>query len=305
MKTAIVGSGAMGQLFGARLLLAGTEVAFIDTNRRTVEALNSRGVTLTTDRGVEHAPAKAALASELEGEFGLLIIFTKGFHTKAAVESVGHLIGAGSIGLTLQNGLGNAEVLQQAFGTERTLLGMTDFPADMEEPGVVSSTSQGKVRLGSMGSASQAARIARLLDDAGLHAAVEEDIRVPVWEKVAFNAALNTLSAVTGMTVGQIGGDPHARNIVAAVLDECLAVARQQDISVSRQRIENTLANAFAHHARHKTSMLLDREAGRPTEVDSIGGAIVRLGREHGIGTPVLDTLCELVRSVTVPAAGR
>jgi 2-dehydropantoate 2-reductase len=128
---------------------------------------------------------------------------------------------------------------------------------------------------------------------------------VPVWEKVAFNAALNTLSAVTGMTVGQIGEDPHARNIVRSVLDECMAVAQQQGINLSRQRIESTLANAFAHHTHHKTSMLLDREAGRPTEVDTIGGAVVRLGREHGIDTPVLETLCELVRTITVPGAGR
>jgi 2-dehydropantoate 2-reductase len=305
VRTAIVGSGAMGQLFGARLLMAGTEVVFLDTNPGTLEALNSRGVTLHTDLGVEHTSAKAARASELGGEFGLFIVFTKGFHTQAAVDSVSHLIGADSIGLTLQNGLGNAEVLQQAFGAERTLLGMTDFPADMEEPGVISSNSQGKVRLGSLSQESSAAGIARLLDSAGLHAAVDDDIRVPVWEKVAFNAALNTLSAVTGMTVGQIGEDPHARNIVRSVLDECMAVAQQQGINLSRQRIESTLANAFAHHTHHKTSMLLDREAGRPTEVDTIGGAVVRLGREHGIDTPVLETLCELVRTNTVPGAGR
>jgi 2-dehydropantoate 2-reductase len=295
----------MGQLFGARLLMAGTEVVFVDTNPGTLEALNSRGVTLRTDRGVEHTPAKAARACELEGEFGLFIVFTKGFHTQAAVDSVGHLIGAGSIGLTLQNGLGNAEVLQQAFGADRTLLGMTDFPADMEEPGVVSSNSQGKVRLGSLSRTAPAAGIARLLDSAGLHAAVDEDIRVPVWEKVTFNAALNTLSAVTGMTVGQMGDSPHARNIVRTVLDECLAVARQQDINMSRHRIEAAMDNAFAHHTHHKTSMLLDREAGRPTEVDTIGGAVVRLGRDHGIDAPVLNTLCELVRAITVPAAGR
>jgi len=295
----------MGQLFGARLLLAGTEVVFLDTNPGTLEALNSRGVTLRTDLGVEHTSAKAARASELEGEFGLFIVFTKGFHTQAAVDSVGHLIGPGSVGLTLQNGLGNAEVLQQAFGEERTLLGMTDFPADMEEPGMISSNSQGKVRLGSIGQKSSAAGIARLLDSAGLHAAVDDDIRVPVWEKVVFNAALNTLSAVTGMTVGQIGSDPHARSIVSSVLDEGVAVAQHQGIQLSRQRIEDSLANAFAHHTHHKTSMLLDREAGRPTEVDTIGGAVVRLGREHGIEAPVLDTLCELVRSITASGAAR
>lgn len=299
MRTAIVGSGAMGQFFGARLLLANCEVIFLDTDQITIDALNQRGVTLTTDLATEHTPAKAARASEVTGTFDLFLFFTKGFHTKAAVESITHLMGPDSYGLTLQNGIGNAEVLQQVFGEEHTLLGMTDFPADLKEPGVVTSNSQGKVRLGSLHQAPALAQVARLLDSADLHAAIDPDIRVPVWEKVAFNAALNTLSAVTGMTVGQIGVDTHARGLVASVLDETLAVAERLQIGASRQRIEAAMDNAFTHHTHHKTSMLLDREAGRPTEVDTIGGAVVRLGHENGVTTPVLNTLCELVRTST------
>ena len=297
MKTAIVGSGAMGQFFGSRLLSAGEEVVFVDTNAATLQALNERGVTLTTDQGTHHHAATAARASALKGSFDLFIIFTKGFHTSAAVESVAHLIGPDSVGLTLQNGLGNAEVLQDYFTASSTLLGMTDFPADMTEPGVVTSASKGKVLMGGLSESASAQGVAAMLDRAGLNASVASDIRVPVWEKVAFNAALNTISAVTGLTVGQIGANPHTRGLVAAVLDETLAVAASQDIAVSRQRVENALANAFTHHTHHKTSMLMDREANRRTEVGTIGGAVVGFGVANGVATPVLNVLCELVKA--------
>lgn len=305
MKTAIVGSGAMGQLFGARMAMSGVDVVFLDANPRTVEALNSKGITLRTDLGIEHTAVSAAQAADITGTFELFVVFTKGFHTQSAVDSIRHLMGPDSYGLTLQNGLGNTEVLEHAFGRDRTLLGITDFPADMEEPGTIASSSQGKVRLGSLSEVPRLHEIADLLDRAGLNASVADDVRAPIWEKVAFNAALNTLSAVTAMSVGQIGADAHARRIVSMVLEETFAVAESQGIGPSRQHVDDALGNAFAHHADHKTSMLLDREAGRPTEVESIGGAIVRLGAEKGVPTPVLDTLCELLRSVSAPAIRR
>lgn len=298
MRTAIVGSGAMGQLFGSRLLSAEEEVVFVDSNAATLQALNERGITLTTDQGTHHHAATAARASALKGSFDLFIVFTKGFHTRAAVESVAHLIGPDSVGLTLQNGLGNAEVLQEYFSESRTLLGMTDFPADMAEPGVVTSASKGKVLLGGLTENTSAQSVAAMLDRAGLKASVASDIRVPVWEKVAFNAALNTISAVTGLTVGQIGDNPHTRGLVASVLDETLAVAASRDIAVSRERVENALADAFAHHTHHKTSMLMDREANRRTEVGTIGGAVVGFGVATGVATPVLNALCQLVNAM-------
>lgn len=202
------------------------------------------------------------------------------------------------MGLTLQNGLGNAEVLQEHFGQDRTLMGMTDFPADMPEPGMITSASHGKVMLGGLSEGADARRVADMLDRAGLNASVSSDVRVPIWEKVAFNAALNTISAVTGMTVGQIGDSPHARGLVSAILDETVAVAASQGIPLCRDRVENAIADSYIHHAHHKTSMLMDRQAHRRTEVDTIGGAIVSHGAESGVTAPVLKTLCDLVRTL-------
>lgn len=300
MRIAVVGAGAMGQLFGGRLALAGNEVVFFDANAELIAALNERGITLHGETGAEHTPVRVMRADEFRGELDLVIIFTKGFHTAAAVESVRALIGPDTVGLTLQNGLGNPELLQQVFGADRTLMGMTDFPADLREPGVLHTSDAGKVRLGGIAPGSpHAERIAAVLDAAGLHAAAQDDIVVSVWEKVIFNAGFNTLSAATGFTVGEIAADSRMREVMNAVLAEGIAVAGQAGVAVSEERIAASVANAYEHHTHHKTSMLLDREAGRRTEIDSIGGAIVRLGAEHGVPTPVLWTLAQIVRAFT------
>lgn len=301
MRIAVVGAGAMGRLFGGRLAEAGHDVVFIDADRRAVEQLEEGGVVITTESGSRHVPASASLAADLQGEVDLVVLFTKSFHAEAAIGSVRHVVGRQTFGLSLQNGLGSAEALRSVFGENRVLVGTTDYPADLERPITVHSSDWGHVRLGALSGAGpaqrKAAEVAGALEAAGLRAVAETDIQVPIWEKVAFNAALNTLSAVTGFTVGRIGADPHARSLVDQVAAETIEVARSAGVPVSEERIRAALDGAYARNAEHKTSMLTDVEAGRRTEVDSIGGAVVRVGGSHGVESPVLETLCTLVRA--------
>lgn len=296
MKTAIVGAGAMGQLFGARLQLAGEDVTLFDTRQETIDTLNGSGVFVETEEGTEHTPVTVHRAEDRNGPFDLFVFFTKGFHTRAAVESIRHLVGPASIGLTLQNGLGHAEVLSELFGPEGTLAGVTDFPSDLAEVGHVKSSRHGSVRIGSTGSNGHAENVAQILDRARLNVKVDHDVRVPIWEKVTFNSAVNTLSAVTGKVIGDLGESPDAREIVSDVLSETQRVAASQGIDFSIERVSAAIENAFANHPMHKTSMLVDLEAGRVTEVDFIGGAVAEIGSKSGVPTPVLQTLCRLVR---------
>jgi 2-dehydropantoate 2-reductase len=116
-----------------------------------------------------------------------------------------------------------------------------------------------------------------------------------VWEKVAFNAALNALATVTGLTVGGIDQAPGHR-IAAAIVSEVVETAATQGICLERSRIDARIAFALANHRSHKASMLQDRLAGRPTEIESINGAVVRVGERTGVPTPVTSTLADLVR---------
>ncbi|MGZ8311636.1 MAG: ketopantoate reductase family protein [Allosphingosinicella sp.] len=295
----IVGAGAMGCLFGARLSESGANVTLVDVDETRLAALRRDGVTLRDDRGERNVPVRADLAACTAGPADLVMLFTKGMHSAAAIRSVAHFAGPGTVALTLQNGLGNAETIAQVFAPEHVLIGMTDFPADLEGPTHIVSRGEGHVLLGGYVPAAEAAAgpVAELFNRAGLSARVDPDVRVAVWEKVAFNAALNAMAAVTGLDVGGLDR-PSGRRIAAAVAGEVVVVAAAQGLGLDRGRIESRIDFALRHHREHKPSMLQDRLAGRPTEVDSINGAVVRLAESAGVAAPVTALLADLVRLV-------
>ena len=124
-----------------------------------------------------------------------------------------------------------------------------------------------------------------------------------IWEKVAFNAALNSICAVSLNTVGQVGASALGRALAHGIADEVLRVATAQDMAVVPEHVHTTLDHAMDHHTDHKPSMLQDMLAGRPTEIDAICGQVVELADRHGIPVPKLrtmDTLVRLRQSVSV-----
>lgn len=299
MKIAVLGAGAMGSLFGARLALAGQSVQLIDVNAEHIKAVRSNGLRLEADDGDHRVTVPIAPAHEVVEPTDLLIVFTKGPHTEAALGSVKHLVGPNTWGLTLQNGLGAGERLAQLVPAARVLIGMTNWPADVRGPGHVHTHGQGEVRLWSLdGADSQTLReVAGVLGQAGLNVTPDPQTTVAIWEKAAFNAAMNSIAAITGFSVGQMADDPDIPSIAAAVVAETVAVAQALDIDVSHERIGQAIAHAYAEHRPHKPSMLQDMLAGRPTEIEAINGAIFAHAQRCGVAAPTVEALLRLVRA--------
>lgn len=299
----ILGAGAMGCLFAARLADAGARVTLIDVDEGRLAALAAEGVTLADDAGEHVARVAACRAEAATGPADLIILFTKGLHSRAAIRSAAHLVGPETIGLTLQNGLGNGEIVAEVVPAARVVHGNTDFPADLEGPTRVSSHGPGQSRLGGLvpEADAAAARVAQLLSAAGLPAVADPDVEAAIWEKVAFNAALNSLSAVTGRANAG-NGPPPGRRIAHAIAAETAAVAAARGVTVDLPKIEAKIDFVFVHHPHHKSSMLQDRLAGRATEIESINGAVMREGERLGVPTPVTATLADLVRLLETPA---
>lgn len=293
----VVGAGAMGCLFAARLALAGKQVTLIDVDEARLDALSRQGISLSDTHGQHQVPIQALRADDVRGPVDLVLLFTKAMHSAAAIRSVAHLAHGQCCALTLQNGLGNAEAIAEIFTADRVLMGVTDWPADFAPPDKVDVHGTGHIWLGAHdpagGSAAEA--VTGLLNQAGLNAVHDREVRAALWEKAAFNAALNALSTIMLQPVGALDS-PEGRRLALAVADETIAVAAAQDIHMDRERLIAKIDFALTQHKAHKPSMLQDRLNGRQTEIEAINGEIVRAGQRAGLATPVTAALADLVR---------
>ncbi|WP_171798652.1 MULTISPECIES: 2-dehydropantoate 2-reductase [unclassified Novosphingobium] len=296
MKIMVVGAGAMGTLFGGRLARAGHQVVFVDTDPARVAAIAANGV---WENDIP-ACCAAALPGVAQGETDLLILFTKAQHTAAAmVQNAGALRPDGMV-LTLQNGLGNGVAIAGVVGADRVLVGITNWPADLLGHGRIHVAGHGMVKFWSLTGADTPAihRVAAALAEADLGASAEPSVKVAIWEKVIFNAALNGICALTRMTVGEVGDFAPARDLALQVVAEGITIALANDVAVDGERVRQAVAFAMTHHRAHKPSMLQDVEAGRPTEVDAIQGGLLAAAHRHGMTTHALAHCTALLRSI-------
>jgi 2-dehydropantoate 2-reductase len=296
-RIVIVGAGAMGCLFAARLARRGADVTLVDVDAHRLAVLARDGITLTDDSGTNRVAISATLANAVTGPVDLVMLFTKSMHSGAAAASVAHLATGATLALTLQNGLGNAEALADVFGAERVAMGVTDFPADLTAPASVTSHGAGHIWLGPFapGPVEALTPVAALFDDSQLPIQLVADVRPAVWEKVAFNAALNSVATVTGLTVGGMD-TPAGHRVITAIADEVIATAQALGIAVDGAGVHRKIAFALANHRGHKASMLQDRLAGRAPEIDAINGKVADHAHALGLNVPVTRALADLVR---------
>lgn len=310
MNIAVIGAGAMGGLFAARLAESGQAVSLVEVSPHLIDAITDKGLRLEGHLGTSTSRLPIGAAGQLGGPFDLVIVFTKGLHTADAMAAAQPLFGPATWALTVQNGIGNVEAIEPFIPRSRIAMGMTNWPSTPLEPGRISVPGEGQVRLWSADGAGSATltEIAQMLDRAGLNCTLDENVEIAIWEKLAFNAALNSIAAIAGLTVGEIGDLKATRELAFAVMSETVAVAHARGIAVDEGNIRQAIEHAFAEHRAHKPSMLQDRLAGRAMEIGTITGAVAKAGESAGVATPVTTTLTALLvaldgqRATSAPA---
>ncbi|EQB12458.1 ketopantoate reductase family protein [Sphingobium lactosutens] len=297
MKVAVVGAGAMGMLFGGRLARAGHDVMLIDVDAARVSAIDAHGV---TENGAAVSCRAFLPGTAPRSMADLLIVFTKATHTVPAIRQNAALLRPGGVVLTVQNGLGNGSAIAAEVGADHVLVGITNWPADLEGHGEIHVSGSGMVKLWSFDGEDRPVvhSIADALEDAGLNASAEPSVDSAIWTKVIFNATLNGIAALTGLTVGQIGDIEPTRALAMRLVAEGVAIAGASGITIDEEEVRSSVAFALTHHRDHKPSMLQDVEAGRRTEVDAIQGALVNAAYRHGIAVPALETCAALLRGI-------
>lgn len=297
-KIVILGAGAMGSFFGAMLAHAHEDVTLIDVDEAHLDAINKNGLLLHFGQKNEIIKDITAIKSNaLDFSPDLVIVFTKTNFSAAALDTIKHRFGPQTYLLSLQNGLGNDEVLRRFVDERHAMIGMTTWPAVKPKAGFVEADGEGIVHFYPLDS--QADTFADLINNcfnrAGLNSTVDPQIHTAIWQKVAFNACLNTLCAVTGATVGELGDVPEIMTVITEVVGEISQVAGAKNIAFNVDETLSTIRYALANHKGHKPSMLQDIENGRATEIMTINGKIAEYAYALGIKAPCNDLLKTLV----------
>lgn len=302
MKIAVLGAGSLGCAMGGVLTEAGHEVWLINRHADRVEHLRRQGLVMRVGAVDRTVAVRATTRTDEVGVSDLVIVLVKSFHTESAMASVAPLLGPQTAVLSLQNGVGHEDVLARFVGRERLLAGKTYVGGSPLSAGHVIAGYHGKdTHIGELDGriSERVQRIAQAFSDAGLHTQVSSNILGTIWDKLLINVATGAITALTGLSYGQLYAQPQLQALGCAAVTEAMAVAHAQGIAltISDPLFAWTKAGAGLGHD-FKTSMLQSVEKGSVTEIDYVNGAVVRLGEQLGVDTPVNRTLVALVHGV-------
>jgi len=297
MKIALVGPGAMGSLFAALFTRAGHDVHLIDHEPGRARNLAREGILLwegdhnSRIRVAAHADASSC------GPADLVFLLVKAFHTSDAACSIPPLLGPKTPVVTLQNGLGSAEILAEKIEPGRILVGVTAQGATLLGEGQVRHGGNGETVIGPFvkGGAERPEALVPFAD-AGLAARWTDDVAPAVWKKLSANCGINALTALTAIRNGQVAAFAPAAALAADAVAETVRVARAAGVEIgAEEEMAGWVLEVARATALNRSSMGQDVDRRRPTEVDFLNGAVVRLGEKLGVPVPVNRTLVRLV----------
>jgi 2-dehydropantoate 2-reductase len=300
VKIAVIGCGAMGSIYAAKLAAAGNDVLAIDSYRPGIEAIARHGLRVTGPAYDQTVPLRAATVAPAEA-MDLIVLAVKAADVTTGAGQALPMLGADTPVLTIQNGLGSAETVAGIVGEQRVVVGIASgFGASRVAPGHVHHNAMRAMRFGAYSASPFATveSIAAIWTGAGFDAAAVTDIAAMQWEKLICNVAYSAPCALTGLTVGQVMDDPEMGSVSRAAATEAWTVARASGIAVTVADPVAHVRNFAAGMPDAKPSALLDHEARRVSEIDVINGAVPRQGARVGVEAPVNATLTALVKAV-------
>jgi 2-dehydropantoate 2-reductase len=301
MKIAIIGPGALGGLLGALLIEAGEDVRLVDYRPERVALLRRRGLRLHTPEGGAREIQAPISLPDAVGPAELTIVVVKAHQTEAAARDLPRLMAAGGLALTLQNGLGNLEIMAAAVGPERLLAGVALLGVTRLEEGEIILAGRGPIVIGvpagSQVAPDKLAEVGAIFRRAGLDCWEAPDIAAVLWEKLLVNVGLNPLTALLRVPNGALPELPEAWGLAVAAAGEAQAVAQAAGINLAVDP-EMRLRQVCASTAANRSSMLQDVLAGRATEIEALNGQVAVRGRALGVPTPVNDLFTRLLRAL-------
>lgn len=295
-KILIVGTGALATLFASRMSASGVPVSMLGTWQAGLEALRREGARLVGPGGLEESFQVDVSSDPLDfREVRLALVLVKAWQTERAAAQLKRCLATDGLAVTLQNGLGNHEILARTLGLRRAALGVTTTGATLLGPGLARPGGEGVV---SLQDHPRIYQLADLLKQAGFAVQIVQDARSLVWSKVVINAAINPVTALLRVPNGTLLERPAARWLMSHLAREAANVAAAEGIRLTYRDPAGAAADVARRTAANYSSMLQDVRRGARTEIDAICGAIVRTGEQHGIAAPLNHTCWRLVQAL-------
>ncbi|MEX1326240.1 MAG: 2-dehydropantoate 2-reductase [Desulfobacterales bacterium] len=301
MKIAVVGAGAMGSLFGAMLAEAGNDVWLCDVWREHVRSINQNGLRIEREGKTCTVEIKATDNPLQVGRAELVIVFVKSSQTNLAAETAKAIVGSDGTVMTLQNGMGNADVIADYIEPQRVLAGTTSHGATLLGPASIRHAGCGPTTIGTWsqaeGGLQRAGQFAEFFNRAGIKTESVADVRSVIWNKLLINIGINAITALTHIKNGQILDLEITRELIRNAVAEAMSVAQVENIKVQDDVLDHVFKVAEAT-ALNRSSMGQDVDNRRQTEIAAINGFIVREAKRLGLKAPVNFALTALVETL-------
>lgn len=301
MKISVIGSGAMGSLFGGKLAIAGENVVLYDVYREHIDTVNKEGLSIEDAETGEITVVRLQASSDPESvkNSDVLLIFVKSTNTESVANQFKSFAAPHTIVLTLQNGLGNDAILGKHFGIERTAIGVTSQGATFLGPGKIRHAGKGPTHITMAdGNKTKLQDLAAALGRAGFETYVSDEVTSLVWSKLIINVGINALTALLNVKNGQLLEYEDIKQVMADLVNEALIVVKKKGIQLI---YDDPLAQVYEvarKTASNSSSMLQDFQKNRPTEIDFINGAVVNEAHKLGISVPVNETVTRIIRTL-------
>jgi len=300
MKIAVVGAGAMGCLLAALLAKAKQEVWILDKNKERAEKINQQGIIVEGISGDWQIKLNVTSEAAEIDKAELIIIAVKSYNTKEAITRIKPAIADETKVVTLQNGIGNIEIISEVAGSEKVIGGVTSIGATLIDVGRVRHAGHGDTVIGRIDGKIpvEIRAIREIFNKIGLDARISRDIKAMLWSKLIINVGINALTAITHLNNGRLLEFPGTRRILTDAVTEAIRVAKRKRIKLI---YDDPLAKVEAvceATSGNISSMLQDVLRKKRTEIDFINGVIVRHAQELDIPVPINALLLDLVHTI-------
>ena len=291
MKIAIMGTGGVGGYYGGLLAQSGQDVTFIARGAH-LRAIREQGLRVQSVHGdFTVPPAKATDTPAEVGPVDMVLFATKTYQTDEAAQLITPMVAQNTVIVSLQNGIDAADRIARVVGMEHMLGGVTWLSAAVEAPGLIGQYSQfRRIALGEF-SGEATPRLKAALDAlqaTGATVEVSDVILKVLWTKFVFIAPVMAMGSLTRVTFGEYRNVPEARAMLTDAISEVASVAKAKGVKLDEDVVKKTLAFIDSSEPGIKPSMQRDVESGKPSELEAMIGAVVRLGDEHNVPTPVM-----------------